>query len=80
MLKMLNAQTKHSGHFGEKILFYLLFPVVNMVGVLDLVTSITEAESRAPRPFIASGSLNKQFKAALSFGRGWICSKPLAIL
>jgi hypothetical protein len=46
MLKMLNAQTQHSGHFGEKILFDLLFPV----GVLDLVTSITEAESRAP-PF-----------------------------
>jgi hypothetical protein len=61
---MLNAQTKHSGNFGGKILCELLFPVVNMVGILDLVTSITEAESRALCPFIASGSLNKQFKAA----------------
>jgi hypothetical protein len=40
---MLNAQEKHSGHFGGKILWeYLLFSLVIVLGLLDLDISIRE--------------------------------------
>jgi hypothetical protein len=40
---MLNAQAKHSVHFGRKILWdYVLFSLVIVVGLLDVVISIRE--------------------------------------
>ncbi len=43
VLKMLNAQTKHSGHPDGKILSdHLLFAVVIVISLLDVVTSSTE--------------------------------------
>ncbi len=84
MLKMLNAQTKHSGH-RDHLLFAV--PVVIVFSILNLVTSITEVygrllevwkpnedESRAPHHFKALVSLISCFRL-IQPRRRWRCSK-----